>query len=259
MSSYEKFASVYDLIMEEIPYKEWFIYIRKLMDMHNCKPKIILDLGCGTGELTILLGAAGYSMIGVDLSEDMLLVARDKAKNAGLDILFLQQDMSQFELYGTVGAVVSTCDSLNYIIEERDLLETFKLVNNYLDPEGLFIFDINSHHKFLNVLGDRNFGETYQEFAYIWNNYYYEDEMINEYELTLFIKEGEQYTKYEEIHYEKMHSIELVKKLLSKAGLRLEAVYGEDTFLEPKADSERIYFVARECGKKRYNKERCQN
>ena len=111
----------------------------------------ILDLGCGTGTLTELLAREGYDMIGVDSAEEMLRIAMEKRERSGLDILYLLQDMRELELYGTVGAVVSVCDSLNYLLEEEDIRQTFARVNNYLYPRGIFVFDFNTVYKYAVV------------------------------------------------------------------------------------------------------------
>ncbi len=243
---YEKFASVYDIMMQDVPYEQWANYLEAIMVKYDAVPEMILDLGCGTGTMTQLLAEKGYETIGVDLSEDMLITAKEKAHKSNLDILYLCQDMTCFELYGTVGCVVSVCDSLNYITEEEQLLQVFKLVNNYLEPGGLFIFDLNTVYKFKEVLGDNTFAQAYEKCAYIWDNYYYDEEKMNEYNLTIFIEENNKYSRYEELHYEKAYSIETIKSLLKSAGLKVEAIYDDNTFDEEVATSERIYFVARE-------------
>ena len=119
----------------------WSKYLIQLLKEYQVEDGLVLDLGCGTGNMTELLAKEGYDMIGVDNSEDMLEIASEKREKSGLNILYLLQDMREFELYGTVKAVVSICDSINYILEEDDLREVFSLVNNYLDPKGMFIFD----------------------------------------------------------------------------------------------------------------------
>ena len=147
MESYTGFAEFYDLFMDNIPYEEWSKYLISLLKENNINDGIVLDIGCGTGNITEFLAKAGYDMIGIDNSEDMLMEAMNKRYDTGLDILYLCQDMRDFELYGTVAAAVSICDSMNYILEYDDLVNVFKLVNNYLDPNGLFIFDLNTIHK----------------------------------------------------------------------------------------------------------------
>ncbi|HJA34740.1 MAG TPA: class I SAM-dependent methyltransferase, partial [Candidatus Mediterraneibacter merdigallinarum] len=148
MEAYTSFASVYDTFMDNVPYSEWAQYIRGLLLESGTEDGIVLDLGCGTGSLTELLAGYGYDMIGVDNSEDMLELAMEKRLKSGHDILYLLQDMREFELYGTVRAVVSVCDSLNYITDPEDLVQVFRLVNNYLDPGGVFIFDFNTDYKY---------------------------------------------------------------------------------------------------------------
>lgn len=250
--AYELFAEVYDVMMQDVPYKEWAEYILKIMDKFNCKPDIILDLGCGTGTVTQILAEKGYDMIGIDLSSDMLIKAKEKARMAELDILFLCQDMTEFELFGTVGCIISVCDSLNYILEDDELLKVFQLANNYLEPDGLFIFDVNTEYKFSEIMSENTFAQAYDNCAYIWDNYYYEQEKINEYTLTLFVeKEDNNYVKATETHYERAYEINKIKMLLAKAGLELLAVYHDNTFDLPKKDSERVYFVAREYMKRK--------
>jgi len=253
MQAYRTFAQVYDNFMQDVNYDEWGKYILELLRKYNGKKSLGLDLGCGTGKITEFLAKQKVDMIGVDLSCDMLAVAKETAKDQGLDILYLEQDMTEFELYGTVDFIVSICDSINYLLEKQELLKTFKLVNNYLDPKGIFIFDMNTKHKYQNILAENTFAETLEDSCYIWNNYFYEDDNINEYELTFFMKkEGkDSYERFEEIHYQKAYSINLIKELLQKAGLDVLAVYDAFTFNEPKEDSERVYFVAQEISKKR--------
>ena len=151
---YGSFAAVYDLFMDNIPYGEWAGYICGLLREQGIADGLLLELGCGTGSITQLLSEAGYDMIGVDMSAEMLQAAVEKRDESGQDILYLLQDMREFELYGTVRAVVCVCDSLNYIAEPGDLLQVFRLVNNYLDPGGVFIFDLNTVYKYENILGD---------------------------------------------------------------------------------------------------------
>ena len=154
MSAYEKFAQVYDLFMDNIDYEGWAEYVTDRLREYEITDGLVLELGCGTGTMTGLLAGKGYDMIGVDNSEEMLAEAMEKRVESGQDILYLLQDMQEFELYGTVRAVVSVCDSLNYITDRDELRHVFELVNNYLDPEGIFLFDMNTVHKYRDLLGD---------------------------------------------------------------------------------------------------------
>ena len=252
MDAYTSFASVYDTFMDNIPYEEWAEYLISLLKEYSVNDGLVLDLGCGTGNMTELLAQAGYDMIGVDNAEEMLEIAMEKREKSGQDILYLLQDMREFELYGTVKAIVSICDSVNYVTEEEDLLEVFKLANNYLDPKGVFIFDFNTVYKYSEILGNQTIAEDREDCSFIWDNYYYEEEQINEYELSLFIKEtySDLYRKYQETHYQKAYDLETMKRLVEQSGLEYVTAYDAFTKQLPTKESERVYIIARECGKK---------
>lgn len=248
MEAYTGFAQVYDDFMDNVPYEEWCDYICGILAEYGIRDGLVLDLGCGTGRMTRLLRQRGYDMIGVDLSGEMLEEAR--AVETDTSILYLQQDMREFELYGTVRAVVCLCDSLNYILEPEELRQVFSLVNNYLDPGGIFICDMNTMYKYRQILGDSVICENRERECFTWENYFDEETCINEYALNLFVqRENGLYERMEEFHYQKAYETEQIKELIRDAGLRLLAVYGEGTKEEPEPDCERVYFIARECGK----------
>ena len=251
MDAYTSFASVYHTFMDNIPYEEWADYLIGLLKEYGIADGLVADLGCGTGNMTELLADAGYDMIGIDNAEEMLEIAMEKRAESGHDILYLLQDMREFELYGTVKAIVSICDSVNYITDEEDLLEVFRLVNNYLDPKGIFIFDFNTVYKYRELMGNQTIAEDREDCSFIWDNYYYEDEKINEYELSLFIREGESelYRKYQETHFQKAYELETMKALIEESGLEYITAYDAFTKNEPTKQSERIYVIAREKGK----------
>ena len=249
MEAYTDFALVYDTLMDNTPYERWCDLITGILKRYGIENELVLDLGCGTGTLTELLAKEGYDMIGVDYSEEMLGRAMEKREQSGLSILYLLQDMREFELYGTVKAVVSVCDSLNYLLEEDDIIETFRLVNNYLDPKGLFIFDFNTVHKYCDVIGDATIAENRDDCSFIWENYYNEEERINEYDVTFFVKEGELFRRFEETHYQRGYLPEEMQIYLEKAGLEFISMQDADTFMEVTDTTERIYMLAREKGK----------
>lgn len=260
MEAYTSFAAVYDTFMDNVPYEEWGEYIHGMLCKYGVEDGIVLDLGCGTGTITEILAGYGYDMIGVDNSEDMLELAMEKRIESGHDILYLLQDMREFELYGTVRAVVSVCDSVNYVTEPGELEEVFRLVNNYLDLRGVFLFDFNTDYKYREIMGDCTIAEDRGECSFIWDNYYYENEQINEYDLTLFIQEKnpdetqsdqmpQLYRKYKETHYQRGYTLKEIQVLLEKAGLVFEAAYDVDSKEEPSDTSERICVIARESGK----------
>lgn len=246
MEAYSGFAKVYDLFMDNIPYGEWTEYVKELLAEEGIREGILLDLGCGTGSVTELLAKSGFDMIGIDNSEEMLEIAIEKRAESGLDILYLLQDMREFELYGTVKGVVSICDSMNYILDEEDLLDVFKLVHNYLDNHGIFVFDMNTMYKYQEILADNTFAEDREESSFIWGNYYDEEDEINQYDLTLFVKEEDgRYRKYEETHLQRAYEQKCVEELIKESGLELLHVYDAFTKETPAEDSQRIYYVCR--------------
>lgn len=250
MEAYSSFAATYDTFMDNCPYEEWAVYLTGIFREYKIEDGLILDLGCGTGSMTELLAAEGYDMIGIDHAEEMLEIAMDKRAQSGHDILYLMQDMREFELYGTVRAIISVCDSMNYIMEDEDVKEVFRLVNNYLDPGGIFLFDFNTEYKYREILGDRTIAESRDDCSFIWDNYYYEDERVNEYELTLFIREEESlYRRYQEMHYQKAYTQNQMKALAEEAGLVFVAVYDAYTKDMPTEQSERICMILKENGK----------
>ncbi|MBE5971439.1 MAG: methyltransferase domain-containing protein [Lachnoclostridium sp.] len=250
MEAYTGFAAVYDTFMDNIPYAEWCGYLTGLLKEYGVKDGLVLDLGCGTGSLTELLSEEGYDMIGIDYSEEMLELAMEKKYESGKDILYLCQDMREFELYGTVAAVVSICDCMNYITEPEDLTEVFRLVNNYLDPNGIFIFDMNTEYKYSEIMGDTTIAEDREDSSFIWENQYEADEKINIYDLSIFVREEEDlYRKYHETHYQRAYSLDEVKSAIEEAGMEFVAAYDAFTKDAPKPTSERIYVIARERGK----------
>lgn len=239
--NYAAFAAVYDELMTDAEYEKRVEYIEKIFEQLDIKPNLMLDLACGTGTATKLFAQKGHDMIGVDLSVDMLDAA--KAKSEGLNILYLNQPMEEFELYGTVDAVVCMLDSINYLPDYENLVKTFKLVKNYLNPGGAFIFDINTRYKLENVLAGNVFCGESDNVYYTWENYYDKEEKICEFKLEFFIKNGEQYDRHSETHYERGYSTAEIKKALKETGLKLVGVYDDMSFEPENRKSERLYFV----------------
>ena len=250
MASYQSFAQVYDTVMDNIDYDGWSAYLIGLLREYGICDGLVLELGCGTGSMTERLAMAGYDMIGSDLSPDMLEIAMEKKDASGLNILYLLQDMREFELYGTVRAIVSVCDSMNYILEEEDLLQVFRLVNNYLDPGGMFIFDLNTTKKYRDM-GETTIAENREEASFIWENYFDEEEKINEYDLTLFIRDEEdgRFDRFEEFHEQRAYSLTEIGELIRESGMELIAMYDAFTHEPATEECERVYVIAREQGK----------
>lgn len=246
---YQDFAYLYDALQKDVPYEKFADYYEKIMEKFGNEKGLCLDLGCGTGNMTEELAKRGFDMIGVDSSVDMLDVAREKACETGMNILYLNQDMTDFELYGTVNTVVSTLDCVNYITDKEALLKVFKLVNNYLDPKGLFIFDINSSYKIKNILGDNTYVSDDEDIFYSWQNSYDGETKICTFYLTFFEKDEDVYYRYDETHYERAYEVEELRELIESAGMEIVGIYDNLSFEAPDEKSERIFFVARENGK----------
>ena len=250
MEQYTNFAKVYDLFMDNVPYDKWVERIRDILHKENIFDGLICDLGCGTGAITERLANIGYDMIGIDNSYDMLDIAMEKKYASGNDILYLCQDMREFELYGTVRAIVSGCDSLNYIQDLSGLEEVFSLVNNYLDPGGLFIFDMNTVYKYQNILGENTFSEVRDQAAFIWENTYDNNKRINKYDLNLFIKlENDIYKRFEERHVQRAYTFDEIVSAINSSNMQLEKYLDADTYGDLRENTERILFIAREKGK----------
>lgn len=243
---YSDFAYIYDKLMYDIDYKKWADYIEDIFRKNNVKPSLVLDLGCGTGNMCIEMAARGYDMIGADISVDMLSCARKKSLDAGHDILYLNQDITDFELYGTVDAIVCLMDTVNYITGKKDLRKMFKLVNNYLNPGGLFIFDINSEYKLKELLGNNVFYEIDDDITYIWENKFDKAKKICRFDLTFFIKNSEgSFERHDEVHYERAYNVNELKELIADSKMDLVGTYNNLTLMKPTKKSNKIFFVCK--------------
>ena len=276
MNAYEVFASVYDELMDNIPYDDWCAYIIQVLQKYGVTDGLVCELGCGTGEVTERLADAGYDMIGIDNSYDMLEIANEKKIETGHEsILYLMQDMREFELFGTVNAIVCICDSINYLTELSDITHVFRLANNYLESAGIFVCDFKTRHYFKDVVADSTIAEDREDVSFIWDNYYDDEKNINELTLSLFLPEIDEITEYnsdynssdnydslaednqkdeeaplyriyQEFHYQRGLTIDDMKKCVQDSGMELVAMYDAFTWKPATDKSERIYVVARE-------------
>ena len=244
MDAYTSFASVYDLFMDNVPYEEWCAFLCKILAQHGITDGPVLDLGCGTGKMTRLMSEQGYDMTGIDNAAEMLQIA---AMEPGeVPILYLLQDMQDLELDGCVRAVYSVCDCVNYVLDEEELQQAFSRVHEYLEEDGVFIFDVNTSYKYTKLLAENTFAESRDEGSFIWDNYYDEEERINEYDLTLFIPEGDElYRRYTETHYQRNYETATLLKLLKNAGFTDICVYDDYTDAPLCETCERAVFVAK--------------
>ncbi len=247
--AYGEFAGVYEALMDNVPYDIWFDRIRELLDQDGIRDGIVAELGCGTGSMTRRLASAGYDMIGIDASPDMLEQAREYSGEDPEGILYLMQDMRSFELYGTVRSVVCCCDSINYITEPEEVGEVFRLVNNYLDPRGLLVMDFHTPYYYGTVLSERTITEVREDVAMIWENEEAEDGRHRIY-LTVFEEQEDgSYERFEEVHEQRGYSMEMLRQLAESAGLVDIHFYDGYTEKPATEQSERIVMTAREHGK----------
>lgn len=254
-NSYTAIARVYDKLNKEIDYVAWANYFEACFDKYLKKrPSLVLDLACGTGSMTVELASRGYDMIGIDGSTDMLSEAYTRTMGK-YPILFLEQDMRSFELYGTVGAVTCCLDSLNYLPSEQDLSLCFQTVHNYLDPDGLFLFDMNTPYKFEHIYGtnayvledEMDYGEGETGLIYCgWQNFYSPETRSCEFELSLFeeMPDGS-YQRSDEKQTEYCYDLQTVKRLLRDAHLELLGVWSDYCFSPISETTPRWYFAAR--------------
>lgn len=241
---YVRFAEVYDQIMADVPYSRWADYITTLWGEHNFQPKTVLDLACGTGNLTALLASSGYQVTGLDASSNMLAVARSKMKARGLYADFIQKDMRRFRLDPPVDAAVCVFDSLNYLLEPVDLQMAYKSVSSSLEQGGLFIFDVNTRARLASIPNEVSLMEGDDHFV-IWSDRYDAGKQWWKVQLTGFIREGDVWTRFDEVHKERAFPLENHKVWLREAGFKVLAIYESCTFHPATEASSRVYFVAR--------------
>lgn len=242
---YEKFAYAYDRMMRNVNYRRWARYIESLFEKHDCKPRRILDVACGTGTLTVLLAAKGYELTGVDRAAGMLHIAQEKARALDVHIDFHQGDMLNFQFNEQFDAILCTYDSINYALDEDELSSVFQCVSEHLAPDGLFIFDITTERNIVEHFHNKTFAENHEDYSYIWRNIYLYHTKMCRTHLTFFIRDGEAFYRFEEIHQQRMFEVDTVKALLKTAGYKTLGAYDMYTFNRWNRYSDRINFTAR--------------
>jgi ubiquinone/menaquinone biosynthesis C-methylase UbiE len=241
---YSTLARFYDLSMD-VDYAQWVRYLLALALRHHHIPGRILDLGCGTGNLSIPLARRGYSVTGVDLSPAMIEVARKKAMEAGLEVSFSVGDMRNLSLpCETFDTVISACDVLNYLTKEEDLLEAFEAVGKMLPQGGLWLFDLNSEYKLGQIYGNESYADLQDDFGYFWDNCYDEPSRICTMQLTFFVSTGSGlYERRVETHRQRLWTPEDIARLSARSGFSLRASYDFLTFSGCGDENHRWQFV----------------
>lgn len=246
---YDIIAPIYDAVNSDIDYPAWADFIERIVEKESkIRPELVLDLGCGTGKMTLELARRGYDMTGVDISTEMLDIARNEAEaaNLGKDILWLCQDIREFELYGTVDLTVCCLDTINHLTTPGDVERCFSLVHNYLVPLGLFIFDINGKKKFEDTYGQQVYVMDEEDSFCVWQNQYNSKSHLCDFLITVFAQnEDGSYERYDEIQTERMYTIRSITKKLKDTGFELVGTYSDFDNTIATDQSERIYFVAR--------------
>lgn len=243
MSGYHDFSEFYDRLMSDVDYGNQAEYLLSLFQLHGCKHASVIDIACGSGSLCIELAARGVDPIGVDASEAMLAKAAEKC---GGTLLFLQQDMRELDLYGTADAAVCMMDSINHLCKTADVERFFSRLRLFVEPGGLFIFDVNTPYKHREVLGDNAFVFEEEDFLCVWRNRHIGKTGETEMLLDFFVNDGEnQYYRLYDTVRERAYSRRTLEQLLQKTGWECLAVYGNGTTVSPSETEERWVFVAR--------------
>jgi SAM-dependent methyltransferase len=245
--TYERFAYVYDALMEGAPYDRWLELLITRMERYGTDGREVLDLACGTGELTLELAKHGFAVSGVDLSEEMLAVANGKAVNQGLSIPFYQQNMAELDGLGEYDCVTIFCDSLNYVRDEKDIPRTFNHVHSHLKEDGLFLFDVHSVYKIEHVFKNETFSVNDDDISYIWDCFPGDEPYSVEHDLSFFVLDRESglYDRFNEFHYQRTYPMEQYEKWLLESGFELLEVLSDLEEQPVHEKTERILFVAR--------------
>ncbi|WP_040207911.1 class I SAM-dependent DNA methyltransferase [Neobacillus jeddahensis] len=246
--SYEQFAYLYDELMKDAPYDQWVQFVKDMMTKYDVVPAPrLLDLACGTGELSVRLAKAGFDVTGIDLSEDMLAVALAKAETEGIKIPFFQQNMANLEGQGQFDVIGIFCDSLNYLQTEDEVIATFTTVIQHLQDKGLFIFDVHSIYKVNDVFVNQTFALNEDNVSYIWNSFPGEEPNSVEHELSFFVldERSGKYDRVDELHYQRTYPVQQYISWLESAGFKLVEIIADFIDAKPRESSERILFVAK--------------
>jgi ubiquinone/menaquinone biosynthesis C-methylase UbiE len=241
---YQAFAELYDELMNDVDYESWADYYTRLLSIFSVREGKICECACGTGSLTIPLYRRGFQMTGVDLSQEMLWQAAQKSRKQGIAIPFVRQDMRALNLHRPMDAVLATCDGVNYLLTEEDLLSFFRAAHRAIRPGGALIFDVSTPHKLKDVLGGGLFGEDREEITYLWQNQWSEKRQTVTMDLCFFVKEKDgRYRRIEEHQKQRAWDRQTLKETLWRAGFRAVSLYGDYT-LNPAGDGQQRWHVA---------------
>ena len=241
---YTAFAQVYDALMADVNYPAWADFYRQMMAQHGIREGRVAECACGTGGLTLPLFKMGFGITGVDISQEMLWQASQKARKAGAAIPFINQDMCSLRLHRTMDAVLCTCDGVNYLTTPRQVQDFFRAAYQALRPGGGLFFDISTPYKLQNLLGDQLLGEDLPNITYLWQNHYSPKTCLVDLELCIFVKQEDGlYRRLEEKQCQRAHTMSEVENWLRDAGFSGITFYG-DCYLQQPGDREKRWHVA---------------
>lgn len=242
---YDVFSRYYDLLTDDVDYKSRAEYLSELFKKYDTMPSLLLDVGCGTGGFSLEFAKKGIEVIGADTSFGMLSLAKEKAEKDGLNVLFLNQSGQELDLYGTVDGVICCLDTVNHVTCKRELQRFFNKVSLFLEPQRLFIFDVNTLYKHQYILGDNTFVFDTEEVYCVWQNSFDKITKTTDIFLDFFENENGVYTRSSEEFSERVYSREELKVMLERSGMSLVAELGENTFSPPSKTAERSIIIAR--------------
>ncbi|WP_191560769.1 class I SAM-dependent DNA methyltransferase [Metabacillus idriensis] len=242
---YKGFAAIYDELMKEAPYELWTEFLHESMATFGNGGIKVLDLGCGTGEISIRLKQKGYDVTGIDISEEMLSIAFQKTAEHGLSIPYFQQDMRSLdELAQTFDGIFICCDSLNYLETEEDVRAALTAAYKQLVPGGILVFDVHSLYKINEIFAEATFAENGEDVSYIWNSFLGEEPNSIEHDLSFFVKRGEIYDRFDEYHVQRTYPVNQYEEMLTETGFDIKEISADFKRQTPEHDAERIFFVA---------------
>ena len=247
-TQFTEVARAYDALMSTVPYRRWVEYVEKLLKRVRASPRTVLDIACGTGNVTFALADRGYRIAGTDLSEPMLAIAREKGQRQHRGVTFAQADMRTLSLPDTYDLAVCLYDSINYLLSLDDVRKAFQSAYSVLNPGGHYIFDVNTIFALReNLFTQRNL-DPHAPVRYDWHSSYNEDTRISEVVMDFWVDEAGSTRHFGEVHYERGYLLQELLDLLTAAGFRTLLVFEAYKFRTPRPESDRVYFVARKQG-----------
>ncbi len=242
---YQAFAELYDELMNDVDYESWADHYTRLLSIYGIRGGKLCECACGTGSLTLPLYRRGFQMTGVDVSPEMLWQAAQKSRKQGIAIPYVRQDMRALNLHRPMDAVLATCDGVNYLLTEEDLLSFFRAAARAVRPGGALIFDVSTPWKMKNVLCTGLLGEDRGNITYLWQNTWHEKRKTVEMDLVFFVRDGDgTYRRIDERQHQRAWEQQELKEILWHAGFRAVSLYGDYSLNAAREDNHRWHIAA---------------